>query len=152
MRRGEQRPPEYIAWAAMKKRCNNPADPSYHNYGGRGIRVCERWEWYDNFIADMGPRSDGMTLERLDNDKDYSPDNCVWTTHKHQHNNKRTNVTATINGETLTLAQWAERSGLSYTTIVARRRRRWPDEHLLLPPDHSKRTWYERAADGGLRR
>ena len=86
-------------WKAMRARCNNPRDPAYKNYGGRGITVCDRWSSFENFLADMGPRPDGQTLERVDNDGHYGPDNCVWDTRLAQAHNKRTRQPATREGE-----------------------------------------------------
>lgn len=81
----------YAVWSSMKARCDNPNNPYYKNYGGRGITVCDRWNKFENFYDDMCPRPEGMTLERIDNDKGYGPDNCKWVTLFEQQCNKRTN-------------------------------------------------------------
>lgn len=106
---------EYSIWANMLNRCRNKNEKSYKNYGGRGIRVCARWqESFNNFLADMGPRPTAHhSLDRIDNDKDYAPNNCRWATAKQQCNNKRTNVR--IGGKTI--AELAEQHGFAYDTL-----------------------------------
>ena len=79
----------YTSWTAMKLRCLNPNFHAYHRYGGRGIKVCNRWLVFENFLADMGERPSGLTLDRRERDKDYEPSNCRWATRKEQANNRK---------------------------------------------------------------
>ncbi len=113
---------EYGSWTHMRTRCQNPNSDCYGDYGERGITVCERWaNSFENFLADMGEKpSRKHSLDRIDNDKGYSPDNCRWASSKEQARNKRTSRMITYNGETLALADWAERLGISFRTIASR--------------------------------
>lgn len=121
---------EYNIWISMRDRCCNCKDEHFPDYGGRGIRVCERWRKFENFYADMGPRpSTGHSIERKDNDGNYEPSNCVWATKKEQARNKRTTVRITFDGQTRPLAEWAEFLGLNYDLL---RQRIYRDK---LPPE-----------------
>lgn len=127
--------PRYNVFASMKRRCNNPTDPNYKHYGGRGIYVCDRWlvpsAGFKAFCEDMGPRPDGYTLERIDNDGPYSKDNCKWATNEEQYANRRGNVWLELNGERRTLSQWAKHLGIPYTTLCGRYRKGFPVERIL---------------------
>lgn len=128
--------PEYHAWRAMRARCCNPNDAVYANYGGRGIRVCDRWdESFEAFWEDMGPRpSINHSLDRADNNSDYAPGNCRWTTAKQQTRNRRGNRLVAFDGLTLTLAEWSERTGLNRSTISERLERGWSVVDTLTVP------------------
>jgi hypothetical protein len=95
----------------MLSRCNNPTVAGYENYGGRGIKVCERWLQVENFVADMGEPPIGMLLDRIDNNKDYEPGNCRWATREDQNQNRRNNRLYTHDGQTMCLASWAKKVG-----------------------------------------
>lgn len=123
---GLSRTPEYKAWREMIDRCNNPNSKSYSSYGGRGIRVCERWSKFESFYADIGKRpSCSFSIDRIDNNGNYCPANCRWATSKEQGNNRRTNRLLTIGDETKTLAQWSSVSSTMPRTIAARLSRGW---------------------------
>ena len=107
----------YNTWHSMKARCTNTNSTSYEDYGGRGISYDPRWEDFDVFFEDMGHPPDGYTLERKDNDGDYTPQNCVWATQKTQSRNRRTNVMLTHQGKTMCITDWAEHLGIRESTI-----------------------------------
>ncbi len=112
--------PVYNCWVAMHARCRNPHDP---DYGGRGIRVCERWTSYEAFLADMGERpSPRHSIDRANTNGDYSPENCHWATKTTQSRNRRNTILLTRGGVTRPLAEWAELLGLKYMTIHRRLR------------------------------
>lgn len=111
---------EFSIWGNILDRCRNPNSHSYANYGGRGITICKEWEKFETFYADMGPRPSGHSLDRIDNDKGYSKENCRWATAKEQNNNRRSNVNLTIGDETKTIAGWSEATGVNVNTIQKR--------------------------------
>lgn len=125
--------PEYRAWHSMKRRCTRPTSPEYANYGGRGIKVCERWiNSFEAFLSDMGLRPSSIhSLERINNDGNYEPGNCKWATLKEQHRNTRRTARMTYRGETLSIAEWAERLGLQYAT-VNQRWHSWKDARRVI--------------------
>jgi hypothetical protein len=130
-----QRNKLYWIWAAMIKRCNNPNDKGYKNYGARGIKVCERWHIYTNFLADMGPRPEGLMLERIDNNAGYNPENCKWATRKENNSNRRNCIYLSHNGEKVTLKEYCRRLGLRYRPIVKRiQDRGWSIERAISVP------------------
>lgn len=125
-------PRERKAWEGMLRRCYSPKHPSFARYGGRGIAVCERWrESFAAFFADLGPAPEGATLERIDNAKDYAPDNCKWASRKEQANNRRSNRLLTHDGVTLNITQWADRLGWAKGTLASRLKYGWPVERVL---------------------
>ena len=129
------RTPEYRIWHHVLDRCNRPQDAAYHYYGGRGIKVCDRWHTFENFYADMGPRPQGLTLERIDNDGDYCPENCKWATWFEQANNTRRNTTyLTYNGVTKRIGIWALELGCKPDTLRRRLKRGWSMEKTLTQP------------------
>jgi hypothetical protein len=109
--------PTYRIWRDMKSRCSNPNRKDYRYYGGRGIKVCERWLEFSNFLADMGERPEGLTLERKDNNLGYSKENCRWATRAEQNLNSRNNRNITYAGKTLCIRQWALNLGIREATI-----------------------------------
>ena len=111
----------YKTWRDMKDRCNNPNNTAYKNYGGRGIKVCVRWlESFENFYADVGDCPLGMSLDRKDNNGDYTPKNWRWATSRGQNNNRRDNHWVPFRGERKTIAQWERDLGMSKDTLKSR--------------------------------
>jgi len=125
---------EYIAWSAAKQRCFNSKNPRYKNYGGRGISMCSKWkESFIKFITDMGVKpSPDLTLERLDNDGNYEPANCVWATRLEQQRNTRFNRIITFNKRSLCLSEWAEIYKLNVGTLYSRFLHGWSIERVRL--------------------
>lgn len=107
----------------MRHRCRNPKNEAWHRYGGRGITVCERWDKFENFIADMGPCPPGLTLDRENNDGNYEPGNCRWATSTQQNGNRCDTNWITHSGKTMCAADWARYFGLTYNTFMYRYRK-----------------------------
>lgn len=128
----------HSVWRGMRGRCNNPNNKDYHNYGGREkpIKVCKRWDKFENFYEDMGDRpSRNHSIDRTDNDGDYKPGNCLWVLPKDQARNTRANRMLTFNGETHCLTRWAEICGLSRAALSCRiNRYNWTVEDALTKP------------------
>lgn len=124
---GKCRSPTHISWSAMKQRCYNKDNQNYKYYGGRGVRVCKRWRnSFENFLEDMGTRPEGMTLERIDNEKGYSLDNCRWATMVDQNKNKRDTVYINFKGKVYIQSDFANYVGISSKTVSKRLKQKWP--------------------------
>lgn len=128
---GGQLSPTYMSWCAMLARCRNRSHPGYHNYGGRGITVCERWHAFDAFLADMGERPPGLEMERIDNSLGYEPGNCRWATRKENGRNRRTNRIIEADGKALPVSAWAELKGIPKGIIANRLRAGMPTWMVL---------------------
>lgn len=123
---------EYISWTKLKQRCENKNSHKYPSYGGRGITVCERWsKSFEAFLEDMGPRPEGCSIERRDNNEGYSKDNCLWASRKEQQRNMRTNRLIEFNGKTQCQAAWCEELGISVNTLRSRLRAGWTVDRAL---------------------
>lgn len=118
--RNQKSSPEYKSWGSMRHRCFNKNNISYKYYGGRGITVCERWNKFENFLKDMGRRPSKHSLERIDNNKGYGPENCRWATNLDQANNKRNNKYLTYKGKTRSRKEWARVLDISYSALLHR--------------------------------
>lgn len=134
--RDKTRSPTYEAWCGTKARCHNRRHHAYPRYGGRGITVCDRWRnSFEAFLADMGPRpSPAHSLDRIDNDGDYCPENCRWATHKEQARNTRRNNVLMFRGRSQCLTAWAAEIGISPLTLSARINKGWTTEDALCRP------------------
>lgn len=131
---GLSRSRAYNAWQQMRARCGNHNNPEFAHYGGRGIRVCDRWQRsFEAFFADMAAPGPGLSLDRVNNNGNYEPSNCRWATLYEQANNKRRSQRLTFGGHTGTVAEWSERTGLHPETIRGRLKRGLPVEAILAP-------------------
>jgi len=137
--RGGIKTREYRIWIAMRERCYCPTNAAYQDYGGRGITISENWlNSFGNFLSDMGRAPKGHTIERKDNSKGYSKDNCVWATYKQQNNNRRDNIIITHDDKTMTISQWADDSGVNLAVLRQRLNRLgWSMEKAIKTPVRS---------------
>lgn len=127
--------PEYHVWVSIKQRCLNSKEPGFRFYGGRGIKVCERWMRFEHFYADMGPRpSPELSIDRINNDGDYEPGNCRWATSKQQKRNQRRNRIVTHDGRQMTIAEACELTGMTHALVSERLKRGWSTERALSAP------------------
>jgi hypothetical protein len=138
---GMSRTITYRSWVSMWQRCTDPNIGTYHLYGGRGIRVCDRWRDINNFIADMGHRpSRDYSIERADSNKDYTPGNCRWATIVDQNNNTSRNVFVEYRGRRLTIAQWSREIRIPHDTLWRRfKSGKWTVEQIMTMPLRRRR-------------
>lgn len=130
----------YESWIGMKSRCNNPNASNYHNYGGRGIAVCDSWSDFENFLADMGERPEGTSIGRINVNGNYEPTNCRWETAKEQGCAMRTNILMSFDGRTQTVQQWADELGWPKGTLHKRLQLGWSHEKILTTPRRRTRA------------
>jgi len=127
--------PTYSSWNNILGRCLNPNGSGYKHYGAKGITICKRWRCYKNFLADMGERPIGTSIERIDNRKGYEPGNCRWATPHEQSRNTKTNVFLSARGETLILQDWARKLKINPCTIKHRiKMLGWDIERAIFTP------------------
>lgn len=129
--RAGQQTRAFRIWCKMRERCDNPNNKDYMHYGGRGITYCKSWSKFENFIADMGEPNARDSIERLDVNKGYCPENCIWLLCNLQNRNKRNSRLLTHNGKTQSMAEWAEELGIKYSAIRSRLRYGWTDSEAL---------------------
>lgn len=134
LKHGKRRSRIYSIWRNMRTRCENANCDFYPDYGGRGIKICEAWLSFENFYADMGDPPEGMTLDRIDNDRGYFPGNCRWATKQEQSKNRRNARHVTAFGKTRLIAEWAEQTGTGESTIRARLNKGWDAERAVGTP------------------
>ena len=132
---------ERNSWENMIARCHAANNRSYPNYGGRGISVCTEWlRSFESFLSDMGARPKMTTLDRIDNDKSYCPENCRWASSQEQANNRRTNRVISIGGTALTVAQWSRKLGIDCSVVHSRLYMGWPERQAVVTPVGARRS------------
>lgn len=126
--------PTYQSWVAMKSRCDNPGATGYAQYGGAGIRYAGEWASFEVFLAYMGERPEGRSLDRIDGAKGYSPDNCRWATRRQQRLNQRGRKNVMFEGREWSIRELSEHLGLAWDTLNYRLRRGWSEEQIRDTP------------------
>jgi hypothetical protein len=131
---------EFRIWKGIVERCKNPNSPAFSRYGGRGIGICKEWVRFEDFFRDMGKCGAGMTIERVNNDEDYGPDNCKWATRLEQSRNRSSSKRLDAFGEFKTIAEWSEdeRCAVTRNVLYQRASRNWPPELAITSPNISK--------------
>lgn len=132
--------PTYKTWLKMRERCSNPNADQWKWYGGRGIRVCERWGSFKNFLADMGARPPGMTIDRVDSTRGYEPSNCRWANRRTQIHNQTKTIKVILDGEEVPLTVACERLGVSATMVYQRIKKNGFTFEQALAPGHLRET------------
>ncbi len=138
----------YSSWHSMRERCLQKNNKNYGKYGGRGITICPEWDNYNQFLTDMGEVPPGLTLERIDNEKGYSPENCKWADRKTQMRNRTVTRRIEFNGEVRSLSEWAEIKGISPKALSRRFHAGWEIDRMLTTPTMS----FKEASELGLKK
>lgn len=145
-RHGMSKTRVYKLWTSMYSRCHIPSATGYSNYGGRGIRVCDRWRVFEAFLSDMGMPGNEQSLDRIDNDGDYEPGNCRWVAPAEQRRHQRDLKYVTIGGEKHCLAVWAARNGVTYDAARSRIARGWDHVRAVTEPVRPHKPYERRAS------
>lgn len=141
MTNGQSRTPTHAIWKAMRSRCNNPNSRFYAHYGGRGIKLDPSWDSFEQFLADMGTRPEGLSIERIDNDKGYSKENCKWATVVEQMNNRSNTIYVEVFGSKITLSDACRGALMNEGTVRSRLRMGWSIHNALFKPERKMRKW-----------
>lgn len=120
----------YVSWFSMRGRCLNDKRKDFKYYGGKGIKICNRWDKFENFLEDMGERPNGKSLDRIDNNKGYNKENCKWADEKEQKSNMSSNILVKHNNKTITMAEWSRITNINYETIKYYRRKKFSFEQI----------------------
>lgn len=137
--------PLYNVWRSMRGRCLNQHARSFPNYGGRGISICPEWDSFAQFVSDMGERPPGTSIDRIDNDGNYTPENCRWASKRVQQRNRRNAVYVLVEGVRYRAIELAEQAGFKADTIIARAAKGMTLEQVMSPEEYTNKTAWEKA-------